>query len=155
MWYVVSTQCIKDKESRTVRLHLEIIFIQNWYIIVWMIYTPGWNVWGEWFLAVNHHNHRNWVPSILIYNLSLIFIGMKQKKIVFWKKNQNAFFKIANSQYLLWEFHGLVLGLVELMGLNLCCHELKNISSKTGKNAFFGFLGLFWAYVGQPHDHIA
>ena len=32
-------------------------------------YTAGWNVLGAWFLAVNHHNHKNWVPSILIYNL--------------------------------------------------------------------------------------
>ena len=48
-------------------------------------YTAGWYVWGEWFLAVNHHNHKNWVPSILIHNLWLIFIGMKQKNFgCFW-----------------------------------------------------------------------
>ena len=70
------------------------------------IYTAGWNVWGDWFLAVYHHNHKNWVPSILTHNLWLIFIRMKQKKIFFWKnKIQNgrlkkrSFFKIANSQY--------------------------------------------------------
>ena len=33
------------------------------------------------FLAVNHHNNKNWVPSILTHNLWLIFMGMKQKKI--------------------------------------------------------------------------
>ena len=32
------------------------------------------------FLVVNHHNNKNWVPSILTYNLWLIFMGMKQKK---------------------------------------------------------------------------
>ena len=37
-------------------------------------------VWGQWFLAVNHHNHKNWVPSILIHNLWLILIRTKQKK---------------------------------------------------------------------------
>ena len=43
-------------------------------------YTAGWNVWGgEWFLAINHHNHKNWVPFILTLNLWLIFMGMKQK----------------------------------------------------------------------------
>ena len=43
-------------------------------------YTASWYVWREWFLAVNHHNHKNWVPFILIHNLWLIFMGMKQKK---------------------------------------------------------------------------
>ena len=46
-----------------------------------IIYTDGWNVWGEWFLAVNHHNHKNCVPSILTHNLWLIFIEMKQKNV--------------------------------------------------------------------------
>ena len=32
--------------------------------------------------------------------------------------------------------------------------RLANVSSKTGKNAFFVFLGHFWAYVGQPHGHM-
>ena len=40
------------------------------------------------FLAVNHHNIKNWVPSILTHNLWLIFMGMKQKKNFFFlKKN--------------------------------------------------------------------
>ena len=38
------------------------------------------------FLAVNHHNNKNWVPSILTQNLWLIFMGMKQKNIFFEKK---------------------------------------------------------------------
>ena len=52
-------------------------YIADWRIyddILWSReYTAGWNVWGEWFLAVNHHNHKNWVPSILTHNLWLIF----------------------------------------------------------------------------------
>ena len=63
----------------------------------------------------NQGKHQNWVPSIPSHNLRLIFIGMKQKKNS--KKIQNGrflrwpFFKIANSQFFLWKFHGLVLGL--------------------------------------------
>ena len=32
-------------------------------------YTVGINVWGGSFLAVNHHNHKNWVPSVLTHKL--------------------------------------------------------------------------------------
>ena len=32
--------------------------------------------------------------------------------------------------------------------------RLSDVSSKTGKNAFFVFLGCFCTYVGHPHDHI-
>ena len=46
-------------------------------------YTAGWNVWGEWLLAVNHHNHKNWVPSILTHNLWLIFMGINE----YWYSN--------------------------------------------------------------------
>ena len=53
-------------------------------------------VWGQWFLAVNHHIHKNWVPSILIHNFWLILIRMKKIFLFFEKKK----FKIANSQYL-------------------------------------------------------
>ena len=49
------------------------------------LYTASWNVCWDWFLAVNHYNHKIWVPSILTHNLWLIFIGMKQK-IFFLKK---------------------------------------------------------------------
>ena len=72
------------------------------------------------FLAVNHHNYKDWVPSILTHNLCLIFMGMKQFFFFLKKKIQNgrlkkrSFFKIANSQYFLWKFYGLVLGLVGL-----------------------------------------
>ena len=58
------------------------------------------------FLAVNHHNIENWVPSILTHNLWLIFMGMRQKKIFFLKKKiqngrlkKRSFFNSVNSQY--------------------------------------------------------
>ena len=74
------------------------------------------------FLAVNHHNIKNWVPSILTNNLWLIFMGMKQKKIFFFEKK----FKMADSKKLSFstspkaeqfppKFHGLVFDLVELI----------------------------------------
>ena len=66
-----------------------------------IIYTAGWNVWMVWFLAVNHQNHKNWVPSILTHNLWLIFIGMKQKKNVFLKKIQNGRLKKTSHQSIL------------------------------------------------------
>ena len=56
------------------------------------IYTAGWYVWGEWFLVINHHNHKNWVPSILIHNLWLILIRMKQKKF-FWPTQKKVIFQ--------------------------------------------------------------
>ena len=75
------------------------------------------------FLAVNHHNNKNWVPSILTQNLWLIIMGMKQKKI---QKNSKKKFKMADSKKLSFsklpilknifcKFQRLVLGLVGLI----------------------------------------
>ena len=60
-----------------------------------------------------------------------------------------------------WKFHGLVLGLVELIdakGLGLAqliwswgCPTQPQKQPKNTKNAFFA---CFWAYVGQPHGHV-
>ena len=47
------------------------------------------------FLAVNHHNDKNWVSSILTDNLWLIFMWMKKKK-----KNWRKKFKMADSKKL-------------------------------------------------------
>ena len=51
----------------------------NRYQIQILWYTAGWNVCGDWFSALNHHNHKIWIPFILTHNLWLIFTGMKQK----------------------------------------------------------------------------
>ena len=45
------------------------------------------------FLAVNHHNFKNWVPSILTHNLWLIFMGMKQKNNSKWPTQKNWVFQ--------------------------------------------------------------
>ena len=42
---------------------------------------------------------------------------------------------------------------LNLYGREAVWHKLKN-RQKQAKNAFFVFFGCFWAYVGQPHDHI-
>ena len=79
-------------------------------------YTASWYVWGHWVLAVNHLNHQNLKKSLLSYKCGLIFVGMKEKKILEKMKfkmansKKRSFFKIANSQYFLWKFHGAVLG---------------------------------------------
>ena len=105
-------------------------------------YTRAKNVWGGWFLAGNHHNYQNWVPSILPYKLSLICMGMKKKKSrkkkSKWPTQKTEIFKTANSQFFLQQFRDtrpwvsriIFLGLsprilvkiyrVEWMGLNFC-----------------------------------
>ena len=93
--------------SQTMAPVLETVVSRNIFFQSNYLYTASWYVWGEWFLTVNHHNHKNWVPSILIHNLWLIFMGMKQKNLFCFlkKKIQNgrhkkmSIFKIANSQY--------------------------------------------------------
>jgi hypothetical protein len=94
-------------------------------------------------------------------------MGMKQKNKNFEKKIQNGllkkteFFKIAHSQNIFakiswigplisridwWEGHWC--------GSTYIVEKLSDVSSKTGKNAFFVFFACFWAYVGQPHSHM-
>ena len=64
----------------------------------------------------NQDNHQNFVLSLVANKLFLIFIGMKQKSIVFWKNWKKI--KIADSTKLRfstlpilnifsWKFHGL------------------------------------------------
>ena len=80
-------------------------------------YTAGINVWSGSFLTVNHHNHKNWVPSILANDLWLTFMGVKQKIISFLKKKfkmadskKLSFSKLPILKILLWKFHGFLGG---------------------------------------------
>ena len=121
------------------------------------------------FLAVNHHNIENWVPSILTHNLWLIFMWMKQKKI---KKNFEKKFKMADSKKAHFSKSPIlkifsrkslrsVLGLVGLndsKGIDVaqCIWPWGCLTKaqKQPKNAFSVLFGCFWAFVGQPHGHI-
>ena len=71
-----------------------------------IIYTHAHLWFPPLFLAVNHHNIENWVPSILTHNLWLIFMGMRQNFFFFLKKKiqngrlkKRSFFNSVNSQY--------------------------------------------------------
>ena len=66
------------------------------------------------FLAVNHRNIENWVPTILTHNLWLIFMGMRQK-IQNGRLKKGHFSTLSILNIFLWKFHGSVLGLVELI----------------------------------------
>ena len=67
------------------------------------------------FLAVNHHNSKNWVPFILTHNLWLIFMGIK-------KKQKLSFSTLQRAELFLPKFYRLVLGIVGLIdakGINV------------------------------------
>ena len=67
------------------------------------------------FLAVNHHNSKNWVPFILTHNLWLIFMGIK-------KKQKLSFSTLQRAELFLPKFYRLVLGIVGLIdakGINM------------------------------------
>ena len=73
------------------------------------------------FLAVNHHNNKSWVKSILTNNLWLIFMGMKQffcflkKKFNMADSKKLSFSTTPKAEQFLPKFHGLVLGVVRLI----------------------------------------
>ena len=95
----------------------------------------------------NQGKHQNFHPSILPYEFGLIFMGMKQKKKIFFfeKKIQNgrlkksSFFKIANSQKFLRWVLGLV-GLNDVKGIDVAQRiwpwSCPTKAQKQPKNAF-------------------
>ena len=89
--------------------------------LIFLGYTAGWNVWGEWFLAGTQSNHQNFDPSLLTNKLWLVFMGMKQfffskfRKIKMADSRKVHFSKLPILDIFLWKFHGLVLGLVGLI----------------------------------------
>ena len=87
-----------------------------------------------------------------------------QKKLFFfsiffsiWPTQKNWVFKPPpKAEQFLPKCHGLVLGLVELIDANgidmvVGCLTYAQKWPKNTKNAFFA---CFWAYVGEPHNHI-
>ena len=85
----------------------------------------------------------------------------------FWKKKfkmanskKISFSSSANSQYFFMKFtwFGPWVSRIDWCegywcGSTYMVVRLSDISSKTGKICVFVFLGCFWAYVGQPHNH--
>ena len=79
----------------------------------------------------NQGNHKYFENSLLSYKCWLIFIGMKQKEILFFEKKISKWPTEKNWDFQLppilnifsWKFHGLFLGLVALMWLNLYGRE--------------------------------
>ena len=95
---------------------------------------------GEWFLAVNHHNHKNWDPSILTHNLWQISMWMKQKFFFFWKTK----FKMADSKKCVFQNHQFSIFFVKISWIG---PKVSRIDSC--ERHWFGS-----TYVGQPHGHI-
>ena len=91
------------------------------------------------FLTVNHHNFKNWVPSILANNLWLILMGMKQKKI-----------KMADSKKLSFSTSPKGIDLAQ----PIWPWGSPTYAQKRPKNTKKAFFGCFRPYVGQPDDHI-
>ena len=103
------------------------------------------------------------------YKRAGFFTEMKQKKI---QNGRLRKFKMAASKkphfpappilnIFSWKFHGLVLGLVELIdakGIGMAqfiwLWGCLTYAQKQAKNAYLVFLGCFWAFVGQPHNYI-
>ena len=101
-------------------------------------------------------------------NHQVVFHLENIKKIFFFEKeNPNGRLKKGHFPALpilnifSWKFHGLVLGLVELIDVKgigmaqlIWLWGCPTYAQKQAKNAFLVFLGCFWAFVGQPHNYI-
>ena len=90
------------------------------------------------FLAVNHLNNEDWVPSILTHNLWLNVMGMKQKRkkrIQNWGLKQNFSTPLILNIFL-QKRHGFILE-VHWCGSTYMALRLSDICSKTGKRSIF------------------
>ncbi len=92
-------------------------------------------------MLINHNGCRNHrviqnLNTINLLTVMCILVGVKSFPR-FWRNHQYC----RNKWYLIWK--PLVFSL-------RWSKKKKNLEKK----AFFVFLGCFWAYVGQPHDHI-
>ena len=79
-----------------------------------------------------------------------------EKKNKKWPTKKRLIFKL-HSQYFFAKISwtGLLVSRIDWCEGYWCGSTYMVVSSKTGKKWFFGvFLGCFWAYLRQPHDHI-
>ena len=70
LWTKLSSNFIIDIKSETFWMkHFNFLFYSFHFFSMichfFGVFTPPKNVWCGSFLAVNHHNYKNWVPSIL------------------------------------------------------------------------------------------
>ena len=70
--WCLETYCVASWREKEIELQIH-FFLHSMYTHAHLWFPPS-------FLAVNHHNTKNWITYILTHNLSLIFIEMKQKK---------------------------------------------------------------------------
>ena len=94
-------------------------------------------------------------------NVDWFSLGWSKKKFKMAKAKKPHFPAPPILNIFSWKFHGLVLGLVELidakgigMAQLISLWGCLTYAQKQTKNAFLVFLGCFWAYAGQPHNHI-
>ena len=121
------------------------------------MYTAGINVWGGSFLAVNHHNCKNWVSSILAHNLSLIFHGDGEKKRMFFfspklcvRMNGTQFFMIMMVYSQKWPTPNINTGSVPVPNYQPSKSLCFNFSSFIAK--FFDFSAIYlhrWSLLDQ------
>ena len=93
---------------------------------------------------------KKMIPHI---KAKVVFIRKKNKK---WPTKKRLIFKL-HSQYFFAKISwtGLLVSRIDWCEGYWCGSTYMVVSSKTGKKWFFGvFLGCFWAYLRQPHDHI-
>jgi hypothetical protein len=112
------------------------------------------------YLPENHGPFGNCIPVRVNQVIKGIEISLK-KNFKMADSKKLSFSKSPILKFFLRKFHGLVLGLVELIdakGIDVTQPILLRDSpakaQKQAKNAFFAFLGCFCAYVRQRHDPI-
>ena len=100
-------------------------------------------------------NHLSFGPSLLSYKWWLIFMGMKYFSFLFkMADSKKQIFKTANSQIFVSKISGIRPWVIDAKGIDVAQPILLGLSVIGSKTAFFEFLGCFWDYTGQPHDHI-
>ena len=93
----------------------------------------------------HHWLDQNFGPSLLTSKFWLVFMGIKQKKKIFEKKNQNGRLKIANSQYFFVKISWIGSWISRIdwskghwFGSTHMVLRLSDISSKAVKKCIFG-----------------
>ena len=88
------------------------------------------------------------------YTVDNFLIFCKNKSTFFWYSEYDFWF--GGIHKLHWCFSMDIFCQCPFIGLfEFFIYTVSEGKAKQPKNAFFVFLGCFWAYVRQPHDHIS